>query len=378
MNVVIPKETLDNESRVAATPGSIKELVKAGLSVMVETQAGIKSHISDTDYKNAGASIIESKEELLSKADILLKVLPPTLDQIVLLQPKSIVVSFCQTTRDIDTVKALKEQSVTGFSMHLIPRTTLAQKMDALSSQANIAGYKAVLIAASKLGVYMPLLMTAAGTIRPAKVLVLGAGVAGLQAIATAKRLGAQVEAFDVRPIVKEQVESLGAKFIEVDSSNDDEGVGDGGYAKETSEDYKNRQQKLIHDHISKSDVVVTTALIPGKAAPILIPASMVDAMKSGSVIMDLAAENGGNCELTKKDEIITHNGVTIDGSSNIPGSMPVHASELYAKNITAFLTYMIEDGELKLNLDDEIISGSMYTHLGEVTHEPTQEAIKR
>ena len=378
MNVVIPKETSDNETRVAATPGSIKELVKAGLSVMVETQAGIKSHISDTDYINAGASITESKEELLSKADILLKVLPPTLDQIVLLQPKSIVVSFCQTTRDIDTVKALKEQSVTGFSMHLIPRTTLAQKMDALSSQANIAGYKAVLIAASKLGVYMPLLMTAAGTIRPARVLVLGAGVAGLQAIATAKRLGAQVEAFDVRPIVKEQVESLGAKFIEVDSSNDDEGVGDGGYAKETSEDYKNRQQKLIHDHISKSDVVVTTALIPGKAAPILIPASMVDAMKSGSVIMDLAAENGGNCELTKKDEIITHNGVTIDGSSNIPGSMPVHASELYAKNITAFLTYMIEDGELKLNLDDEIISGSMYTHLGEVTHEPTQEAIKR
>ena len=378
MNVVIPKETLDNESRVAATPGSIKELVKAGLSVMVETQAGIKSYISDTDYKDAGASIIESKEELLSKADIVLKVLPPTLDQIVLLQPKSIVVSFCQTTRDIDTVKALKEQSVTGFSMHLIPRTTLAQKMDALSSQANIAGYKAVLIAASKLGVYMPLLMTAAGTIRPAKVLVLGAGVAGLQAIATAKRLGAQVEAFDVRPIVKEQVESLGAKFIEVDSNNDDEGVGDGGYAKETSEDYKNRQQKLIHDHISKSDIVVTTALIPGKPAPNLIPESMVNSMKPGSIIMDLASENGGNCELTKKDEIITHNGVTIDGSSNIPGSMPVHASELYAKNITAFLTYMIENGELKLNLDDEIISGSMYTHLGEITHEPTQEAIKR
>ena len=378
MNVVIPKETSDNETRVAATPGSIKELVKAGLSVMVETQAGIKSKISDADYKNAGASIIESKEELFSKADILLKVLPPTLDQIVLLQPKSIVVSFCQTTIDIDTVKALKEQSVTGFSMHLIPRTTLAQKMDALSSQANIAGYKAVLIAASKLGVYMPLLMTAAGTIRPAKVLVLGAGVAGLQAIATAKRLGAQVEAFDVRPIVKEQVESLGAKFIEVDSNNDDEGVGDGGYAKETSEDYKNRQQKLIHDHISKSDVVVTTALIPGKPAPKLIPESMVNSMKPGSIIMDLASENGGNCELTKKDEIIAHNGVTIDGSSNIPGSMPVHASELYAKNITAFLTYMIEDGELKLNLDDEIISGSMYTHLGEVTHEPTQEAIKR
>ena len=377
MNVVIPKETLDNETRVAATPGSIKELTKAGLNVMVESQAGIKSHISDKNYEEAGASVIESKEELFSKADILLKVLPPTLDQIVLLQPKSIVVSLCQTTRDIDTVKALKEQSVTGFSMHLIPRTTLAQKMDALSSQANIAGYKAVLLAASKLGVYMPLLMTAAGTIRPAKVLVLGAGVAGLQAIATAKRLGAQVEAFDVRPIVKEQVESLGAKFIEVES-NDDEGVGDGGYAKETSEDYKNRQQKLIHDHISKSDIVITTALIPGKSAPILIPESMVNAMKPGSIIMDLASENGGNCELTRKDEITVHNGVTIDGSSNIPGSMPVHASELYAKNITAFLTYMIEDGDLKLNLDDEIISGSMYTHQGEITHEPTQEAIKR
>ena len=187
MNVVIPKETLDNETRVAATPGSIKELTKAGLNVMVESQAGIKSHISDKNYEEAGASVIESKEELFSKADILLKVLPPTLDQIVLLQPKSIVVSLCQTTRDIDTVKALKEQSVTGFSMHLIPRTTLAQKMDALSSQANIAGYKAVLLAASKLGVYMPLLMTAAGTIRPAKVLILGAGVAGLQAIATAR-----------------------------------------------------------------------------------------------------------------------------------------------------------------------------------------------
>ena len=377
MNVVIPKETLDNETRVAATPGSIKELTKAGLNVMVESQAGIKSHISDKNYEEAGANVIESKEELFSKADILLKVLPPTLDQIVLLQPKSVVVSLCQTTRDIDTVKALKEQSVTGFSMHLIPRTTLAQKMDALSSQANIAGYKAVLLAASKLGVYMPLLMTAAGTIRPAKVLVLGAGVAGLQAIATAKRLGAQVEAFDVRPIVKEQVESLGAKFIEVES-NDEEGVGDGGYAKETSEDYKNRQQKLIHDHISKSDIVITTALIPGRAAPILIPESMVNAMKPGSIIMDLASENGGNCELTRKDEITVHNGVTIDGSSNIPVSMPVHASELYAKNITAFLTYMIEDGDLKLNLDDEIISGSMYTHQGEITHEPTLEAIKR
>ena len=377
MNVIIPKENLDNETRVAATPGTVKELIKSGVNVLVESHAGMSSHVSDKDYENAGATILDSKTELFAKADIVLKVLPPTLDQIVLLRPKTALVSFCQTTRDIETVRALKEQSVTGFSMHLIPRTTLAQKMDALSSQANIAGYKAVLMAASRLGVYMPLLMTAAGTIRPAKVLVLGAGVAGLQAIATAKRLGAQVEAFDVRPVVKEQVESLGAKFIEVESKND-EGVGDGGYAKETSDDYKKRQQELIHEHISKSDVVITTALIPGRPAPLLIPTTMVEAMRPGSIIMDLASENGGNCELTKKDEIIDHDGVTIDGTSNIPGSMPVHASELYAKNITAFLTYMIKDGELQLDLEDEIISGAMYTHHGEITNEPTEEALKR
>ena len=377
MNIVIPKENLENETRVAATPGTVRELIKSGLKVFVESDAGSAAHFSNEAFENAGATILESKRDLMSKADIVLKVMPPTLDQIVLLQPKSTMVSFCQTTRDLDTVKALKEQSVTGFSMHLIPRTTLAQKMDALSSQANIAGYKAVLMAASRIGIYMPLLMTAAGTIRPAKVLVIGAGVAGLQAIATAKRLGSQVEAFDVRPVVKEQVESLGAKFIEVESS-DDEGIGEGGYAKETSDDYKKRQQELIHDHISKSDVVITTALIPGRPAPILITTSMVDAMKPGSVIMDLASENGGNCELTEKDEVIDHNGVTIDGTSNIPGSMPAHASELYAKNITAFITYMISDGQLELDQDDEIVSGAMYTHLGEITNEATAESLKR
>ncbi len=376
MLVAIPKENLKNETRVAATPSSVKELIKAGLKVHVEKHAGSKSHISDKDYENAGAIIIESKTELLSKADIVVKVLPPTLDQIVLLKPKTIMISLCQTARDLDTVKALKEQTVTGFSMHLIPRTTLAQKMDALSSQANIAGYKAVLMAANRLGIYMPLLMTAAGTIRPAKVLILGAGVAGLQAIATAKRLGAQVEAFDVRPIVKEQVESLGAKFIEVES-NSEEGVGEGGYAKETSDEYKQRQQELIHQHISKSDAVITTALIPGKPAPLLIPTSMVDAMNPGSIVMDLASENGGNCELTKKDEIIEYNGVIIDGTSNIPGTMPVHASELYSKNATAFLTYMIKNGELNLDLEDEIISGAMFTHHGEITNEQTKEALK-
>ena len=375
MYLAIPKEDINNESRVAATPGTVKELISAGLDVYVETEAGSKSYISDKEYEEAGANIIDSGNEILSQADIIIKVLPPSVEQVSQIKPNTIVISLCQTTRELDIVKAMRDRSLTSLSMHLVPRTTLAQKMDALSSQANIAGYKAVLMAASKLSVYMPLLMTAAGTIRPAKVLILGAGVAGLQAIATAKRLGAHVEAFDVRPVVKEQVESLGAKFIEVDSSGD-EGVGEGGYAKETSDDYKQRQQQLIHEHISKADVVITTALIPGKPAPILIPTSMVDAMKPGSIVMDLASENGGNCELTQKDEIIDHNGVTIDGTSNIPGTMPVHASELYAKNITALLTYMIKDGQLNLDLEDEIISGSMYTHNGEITHKQTKDTL--
>ena len=375
MIVGILKETLKSESRVAATPGTVKDLIKSGLTVHVEKNAGEHSFISDEQYAEAGATIIHSSDDLLKNTDILLSVLAPSSKQLSNLKPNSIVISFCQTTREMEFVQSIKNASLTGFSMHLIPRTTLAQKMDALSSQANIAGYKAVLVAAGYLGVYMPLLMTAAGTIRPAKVLILGAGVAGLQAIATAKRLGAQVEAFDVRPVVKEQVESLGAKFIEVES-NSNEGVGEGGYAKETSDEYKNRQQELIHEHISKSDIVITTALIPGKPAPILIPSTMVESMKPGSVIMDLAAENGGNCELTKKDQIIQHNQVTIDGTSNLPGTMPIHASELYSKNVAAFLTYMVKEGEINLDLDDEIISGAMYSHAGSVTHEPTKNLL--
>jgi len=375
MIVAVPKEQSKNETRVAATPGTVKELIKHGAKVLVETGAGEASFISDKEYKKAGSTIITDSKELLSKADVLIKVLAPTLDQIVHLQPKSVLISFCQTSRELDTVKALREQTVTGFSMHLIPRTTLAQKMDALSSQANIAGYKAVLMAANKLGIYMPLLMTAAGTIRPAKILVLGAGVAGLQAIATAKRLGAQVEAFDVRPAVKEQVESLGAKFIEV-SSDASEGEGEGGYAKETSEEYKKLQQELIQNHIANADAVITTALIPGRPAPVLIPSSMVEKMKPGSVIIDLASENGGNCELTKIDEKVTFNGTEIDGTSNIPGTMPVHASELYSKNVAALLCHMIKDGGLSLDTQDEIIAGAMYTHLGEITNDSTKEAL--
>ena len=376
MIVFIPKEKLPNETRVSATPNTVNDLIKAGLQVHIESNAGLKSFIIDQDYESKGGVIIKNPSKSYAQADIVLKVIAPSVEEIKEMKSDSCVISFCQTTRELEYVKVIQEKSITGFSMHLIPRTTLAQKMDALSSQANIAGYKSVLLAATRLGVYMPLLMTAAGTIRPAKVLIIGAGVAGLQAIATAKRLGSQVEAFDVRPVVREQVESLGAKFIEVESDSDD-GVGEGGYAKETSDEYKQKQQELMHLHLSKSDVVITTALIPGRPAPMLISKEMVVSMRPGSIIMDLAAENGGNCELTKKDEIIEHNHVTIDGTSNIPGTMPVHASELYAKNITSFLSYMIKDGTLNLDLEDEIISGAMFSHKGEITNEQTSKALK-
>ena len=376
MKISIPKETIHDETRVAATPQSVKELIKAGYEVNIETGAGTSSFISDDNFKNAGANIVNTTNEIFKDSDIIIKVAAPTSDEIELMPKDSILVSFFQPTIELEKVKSISNKNITGLSMHLVPRTTLAQKMDALSSQANIAGYKAVLMGSSHMNVYMPLLMTAAGTIRPAKVLILGAGVAGLQAIATAKRLGAQVEAFDVRPEVKEQVESLGAKFVEVSSEFDD-GVGEGGYAKETSDEYKQKQQELIKEHISKADMVVTTALIPGRKAPILIGKDVVELMKPGSVIMDLAAENGGNCEVTEKDKIITHNDVTVDGTSNIPATMPVHASELYAKNISALVLYMTKENNLNFDMDDEIISGSTFTHQGTITHEPTRNLLE-
>ena len=377
MIIAVPKEIENNENRVSITPQSAAELIKAGYKVKIESKAGEKSFFFDKDYQDVNAEIISSKDKLFDDADIILKVTPPSIEEIKLMSKGALCVSFFQPTIELEKVKTMTGIGITGMSMHLVPRTTLAQKMDALSSQANIAGYKAVLMGSVHMGVYMPLLMTAAGTIRPAKVLILGAGVAGLQAIATAKRLGSQVEAFDVRPEVKEQVESLGAKFVEVESDSDD-GVGEGGYAKETSDDYKQKQQELIREHISKADMVVTTALIPGRKAPILIGKDVVDIMKPGSVIMDLAAENGGNCELTKKDEVVNHNKVIIDGTSNIPATMPVHASELYAKNIAALITYMTDESKINLNMEDEIISGSTFTHDGKITHEPTKEIIER
>ncbi|MAD51434.1 MAG: Re/Si-specific NAD(P)(+) transhydrogenase subunit alpha [Candidatus Marinimicrobia bacterium] len=377
MNVAILKETLPGENRVAAIPATVKEMVKNGMKVLVESGAGENSHISNDEYKNTGAEIVSDRANLLTNTDLILKVAPAELDEIDMMKDGTVYVSFFQTTIQTEHVKKLVNKNISAFSMHLIPRTTLAQSMDALSSQSNIAGYKAVLLGAAHLSVYMPLLMTAAGTIPPAKVLILGAGVAGLQAIATAKRLGAQVEAFDVRPVVKEQVESLGAKFVEVESDEED-GVGEGGYAKETSEDYKQRQQQLIKEHIAKSDMVITTALIPGRPAPVLIPDEMVQGMKHGSVIMDLAAENGGNCELTTPDEVTISHGVIIDGSLNLPATMPTHASQLYAKNIITFVKHLCPEGEIKMDLEDEIISGALFAHRGEITHEPTKEALNK
>mgnify|MGYP001163608458 FL=1 len=377
MIVGVLKEIIDGENRVAVTPQTVKDLLKSNLEVHIQSGAGELSFISDADYESSGAKIVPDAASILSNSDLVIKVSTATLDEVSQFKNGSSYISLIQTTRDIEVVKKLTEKNISAFSMHLIPRTTLAQSMDALSSQANVAGYKAVLSGAMHLPVYMPLLMTAAGTIPPAKVLIIGAGVAGLQAIATAKRLGAQVEAFDVRPEVKEQVESLGAKFVEVESDEED-GVGEGGYAKETSDDYKEKQQALMKEHISKSDLVITTALIPGRPAPVLIPSAMVDTMKKGSVIIDLAAENGGNCQDTISGEVTTKNGVIIDGTLNLPSTMQVHSSQLYAKNVSTFISHMIKEGNFEIDMEDEIISGSIFTHQGKITHKPTQEAVNK
>jgi len=373
MIIAIPNEEHAHENRISAIPTSVAEYIKLDYEVWVETDAGKRSFYPNKDFVSAGAKLIDDKKYLYENADIILKVNPPKLDESQWLKKKCCFISLFQTMKEREVIQIFLEREITGFSMHLIPRTTLAQKMDALSSQSNISGYMAVLMGATHLPIYMPLLMTAAGTIAPAKILVLGAGVAGLQAIATARRLGAQVEVFDVRPEVKEQVESLGAKFVEVSQDNSD-GIGEGGYAKETSDDYKQKQQLLIKEKIAKSNLVITTALIPGKPAPILITKDSVEEMKPGSVIMDLASENGGNCELTEKDKVITYNKVVIDGTSNIPGLMPQHASQLYAKNISSFFSHINKDGKPNLNQEDEIISGSLFTYQGNIMHEQTKD----
>lgn len=364
MQIGIPAETCAGETRVAATPETVKKLMTGGHhKVLVQTGAGMAASVSDADYTAAGASIVGSAAEIYSQSDIVLKVRAPQADEVALLKRGSILIGLLNPY-DAASVEVLAQSGVTGFSMERLPRISRAQAMDVLSSQANIAGYKAVIIAADEYGRFMPMLMTAAGTVKAARVLILGVGVAGLQAIATAKRLGAVIEAFDVRPETRDQAESLGAKFIEVPLSDEEREAqkSAGGYAREMSDDYKRRQGELIHERAKAADIVITTALIPGRPAPVLIKAETVEAMKQGSIIVDLAAERGGNCPLTEKDKIVLKHGVKLVGWTNLPAMLAADSSALYARNLLNFINLLVDPktGVLNLNREDEIIAGSL------------------
>ncbi|WP_340103329.1 Re/Si-specific NAD(P)(+) transhydrogenase subunit alpha [Rhodohalobacter sp. 8-1] len=363
------KETGKNESRVALTPEGVKKLKDTGQDIIIESGAGTASSYSDDDYTDAGAEIVNDRTKVLTDCDILLAVQAPAAEDLGKMKEGSVLISFIWPLQNEDYVEVLKKNKISGLAMDTVPRISRAQSMDALSSMSNIAGYKAALLGANTLDKYLPMMMTAAGTIPPAKVLVLGAGVAGLQAIATAKRLGAVVEAFDIRPAVKEQVESLGAKFVEAESEDDADESSEtkSGYAKEQTESDREKQQKLVHEHVAKSDIVITTALVPGRPAPKLIPKEMVDDMQAGSVIVDIAAEQGGNCELTKPGETVNHKGVLILGPLNMPSMLAYHASKLYSKNLLSLLDLLLEDGKPNFNFDDEIIVNTTVTHEGEL-----------
>ncbi|MDP9018623.1 MAG: Re/Si-specific NAD(P)(+) transhydrogenase subunit alpha [Candidatus Eremiobacteraeota bacterium] len=374
MNVVVVREA-PGEARVALVPETVGRLAKAGISVSVEHNAGHGAAFSDKLYQDAGATVGSDKAALLKQADVLVKVGRPTSEEIRELRSGAAVISLLAPLGDPEYVRELAQSNVTALSMDAIPRITRAQSMDALSSQSNIAGYKAVLIAATWLPKFFPMLTTAAGTIPPAKALILGAGVAGLQAIATARRLGAVVSAYDTRAVVKEQVQSLGAKFLEIDVGGDAEGAG--GYAKELTPEQIETQRKFMVQHIGDSDVVITTALVPGRRAPLLITEEAVKAMRQGSVIVDLAAEAGGNCAVTKPGETVVVHGVTIVGITNVPGTMPYHASQLYSRNVFTLLQHLTKDATLHLDFTDEITKGTTLTHEGKVLHEPTLAALQ-
>ncbi len=374
MKIAVAKEIEVGERRVALVPDVVARLVKKGIEVLVASGAGEGSFFSDDAYSAVGAKIVSDPAQLWGEADLVLKVAPPKDSEITMMRSGSAVVGFLNPLGQPDVCEKLAAQGVTSFSMELIPRTSRAQSMDALSSQAGVAGYKATLIAAAAAPKFFPMLTTAAGTIRPAKVFVMGAGVAGLQAIATARRLGAVVEAFDIRPAVKEEVQSLGAKFVEI--KLDEDTVAEGGYAKEISEESKQRTQALVADIVAAADVVITTAQVPGRKAPVLVTAEMVAKMKPGAVIVDLAAEQGGNCALTQPGKDVVHNGVTIIGPINLPASMPVHASQMYAKNIATLVELMLDKGELKLNFADDIIDATCVTHSGEIRNQRVRDAL--
>ncbi len=369
MRIAVVRETAPGERRVALVPEVIRKLVSGGHQVAVERGAGAQAMIPDELFTEAGASIDEDPSALWG-ADVVVKVAPPSAEEIAHLNADSVLVGFLSPLTSSDTVTALAASGATGFALEAVPRISRAQSLDVLSSMANIAGYRAVLLGANLLGRFFPMLMTAAGTVRPAKVLVLGAGVAGLQAIATARRLGAVVQGFDVRAAVKEQVESLGATFLELDLGENDDAEGAGGYAKALSEDTQRRQQEALADAMTDVDVVITTALIPGRPAPLLVTEDAVARMKPGAVVVDLAAEAGGNCARSTPGETVVVDDVTVAAPFNLPSSMPEHASQLYARNIQSMLDLLCDDeGRLALDFDDEIVAGACVTRGGEVVH---------
>jgi NAD(P) transhydrogenase subunit alpha len=371
IQICVPKEVREGEQRVALVPDVVNRLVKQELDVSIQSGAGELVGYTDKDYENA--AIVSSSSELFNKGDITLTVNPPTDEQIDLLKEGSVLIGFLNPHGSLDRFNKLREKNISAFSVEMIPRISRAQAMDALSSQGSIAGYKAVLLASNILGKFFPMLTTAAGTIRPSKALIIGAGVAGLQAIATARRLGAIVEGYDVRAAVKEQVESLGAKFVDIEIKAE----GDGGYARELTEEEKQQQQAILAKHVATADVIITTAAIPGRSSPRIISTEMVEGMRGGSVIVDLAAEGGGNCELTKIGETVLHQGVKIFGPVNVPSMVGNHASELYAKNLLNFLELLIREGEINIDLEDEIINGCLITHGGKIHHPTIKEQLE-
>ncbi len=377
MKVGIPKEVFAGESRVAMIPESVKRLVDKA-DFVVESGAGAAAGFDDAAYEAVGAQV-EADHAAVLAADLVLKIQPPAIgedglpDEVAAMTQGAALITFLKPFARSDMLQKLAERNITAMSMEMVPRITRAQNMDALSSMATCAGYKAVLLAANAFARFFPMFMTAAGTIAPARALILGAGVAGLQAIATAKRLGAVVEAFDTRPVVKEQVESLGAKFVALDVAHE-EAEDAGGYAKELSEDHHKRELELIAGRLPRTDIIITTAQIPGRSAPILITEEMVQALKPGSVIVDLAAEGGGNCELTEYDRTVVKHGVTIIGTANLPGLMPVHASQMYSKNVGNLLQHLLGDDGLQLDMEDAITAGVVVTHGGKIVHPALQE----
>ncbi len=374
MKIAIAKETDPRERRVALIPDTVARLVKQGFEVWLEQGAGEGAFFPDDAYVQAGAKVVADTAILWGEAEIVLKVGIPQSEELKQLRSGGAFISFLSPLANPQLIQQLATQGVTAFSMELIPRTSRAQSMDALSSQAGVAGYKAVLLAAAALPKFFPMLTTAAGTIKPAKVFVLGAGVAGLQAIATSRRLGAVIEAFDIRPAVKEEVQSLGAKFIEI--ILEEETVAAGGYAKEISERAKEKTQEVLTQHVRDADVVITTAQVPGKKAPILVTEAMIAQMKPGSVVVDLAADQGGNCEGIQSGKSIQFHGVTMIGTVNLPADMPIHASQMYSKNIATFLQYLVKDGQMNLNFADDIISSTCVAHNGEVLNQRIKDAL--